>query len=131
MIYITVYNLHTQHHVCVCVFAVPPKIESFSFPGNIQSGARVHVTCVVSEGDSPVKIVWKKDGMPLSSYRDLDVATNQISEYDLALRISSASPVHNGNYTCEASNSAAKASRTERLLVHGTEIVHDVAGGKK
>lgn len=78
------------------------------------------MTCVVSEGDSPIHIVWHKDGKPLASYRELDVATNQISEYDLALRIPSASPAHNGNYTCLATNDAAKAMRTERLLVHGT-----------
>jgi hypothetical protein len=107
--------------VLTVTFAVPPRIESFSFPENIQAGARVHVTCVVSEGDPPVRIVWLKDGRPLGSYRELDAATNQIGEFDLALRITSASPAHNGNYTCLASNDAAKTSRTARLLVHGTQ----------
>ncbi|KAK2587184.1 hypothetical protein KPH14_002930 [Odynerus spinipes] len=94
---------------------VPPKIEPFSFPANPQEGARVHVTCVVSEGDSPLKITWLKDGRPL---RPQEAKTHHIGEFDLALRIQSASTAHNGNYTCVASNDAAKTSRTASLLVH-------------
>ncbi|XP_011880278.1 PREDICTED: Down syndrome cell adhesion molecule-like protein Dscam2 isoform X4 [Vollenhovia emeryi] len=94
---------------------VPPKIDAFSFPDNIQAGARVHVTCVVSEGDSPLKITWLKDGRPLKLR---DANTHQIGDFDLALRIASATTAHNGNYTCVASNDAAKTSRTASLLVH-------------
>ncbi|KAK0086036.1 hypothetical protein PV325_004017 [Microctonus aethiopoides] len=94
---------------------VPPRIEPFSFPANIQSGARVHVTCVVSQGDIPVKITWLKDGRPL---KPREATTHQIDEYDLALRIQSASPIHDGNYTCVASNDAAKVTHTAPLLVH-------------
>ncbi|KAG7198654.1 hypothetical protein KM043_006011 [Ampulex compressa] len=86
-----------------------------SFPANIQAGARVHVTCVVSEGDSPLKITWLKDGRPLNSK---EATTHHIGEFDLALRIPSASTAHNGNYTCVASNDAARTSRTASLLVH-------------
>lgn len=75
------------------------------------------MTCVVSEGDGPVKITWLKDGHPL---KPREATTHQIDEYDLALRIASASPMHNGNYTCLASNDAAKVFRTAPLLVHGT-----------
>lgn len=95
-------------------FTVPPKIEPFSFPANIQAGTRVHVTCVVSEGDAPLKIQWLKDSSPAS-----DVATHQIGDFDLALRIVNATPRHSGNYTCEASNAAARAAHTAVLLVHG------------
>lgn len=101
-----------------CNFAVPPKINPFNFPADVQAGARVHVTCVVSEGDSPLRIVWLKDGGPLNP-RAVD--THQSGEFDLALKIHSASPEHNGNYTCVASNDAANTSRTERLEVHGTK----------
>ncbi|KAG5331914.1 DSCL protein, partial [Acromyrmex charruanus] len=94
---------------------VPPKIDPFSFPDNIQAGARVHVTCAVSEGDSPLKITWLKDGRSL---KPREATTHQIGEFDLALRIQSASTAHNGNYTCVASNDAAKTSRTASLLVH-------------
>ena len=112
------------------LFAVPPRIDYFTFPENIQAGARVHVTCVVSEGDPPVRIVWLKDGKPLSGYHDLSstTTTNQIGEFDLALRINSASPAHNGNYTCLASNDAAKASHTARLLVHGMKMTNKFDG---
>lgn len=75
------------------------------------------MTCVVSEGDGPVKISWLKDGRPLKSR---EATTHQIDEYDLALRIQSASPIHDGNYTCVATNDAAKVSQTSPLLVHGT-----------
>lgn len=74
------------------------------------------MTCVVSEGDGPVKIAWLKDGRPL---KPREATTHQIDEYDLALRIQSASPIHDGNYTCVATNDAAKVSRTSPLLVHG------------
>ncbi|XP_067203911.1 cell adhesion molecule Dscam2-like isoform X2 [Linepithema humile] len=94
---------------------VPPKIDPFSFPDNIQAGARVHVTCAVSEGDSPLKITWLKDGRSL---KPREASTHHIGEFDLALRIQSASTAHNGNYTCVASNDAAKTSRTASLLVH-------------
>ncbi|KAI4491203.1 hypothetical protein M0802_010299 [Mischocyttarus mexicanus] len=97
---------------------VPPKIDPFSFPTNPQEGSRVHVTCVVSEGDSPMKITWLKDGKPLELK---EATTHQIGDFDLALRIQRASTAHNGNYTCVASNEAAKTSRTASLKVHGTQ----------
>lgn len=78
----------------------------------------MHVTCAVSEGDSPLKITWLKDGKPL---KPREANTHQIGEFDLALRIQSASTAHDGNYTCVASNDAAKTSRTASLLVHGTQ----------
>ncbi|KAG8238283.1 hypothetical protein J437_LFUL018191, partial [Ladona fulva] len=116
---------------------VPPKIEPFSFPENIQAGSRVHVTCVVSEGDSPLRIEWTKDGRPVrpGSVGDMGgmghahmgastqdpaslMSTYQIGEFDLALRIVSVSPAHNGNYTCKAGNEAASTVRSALLLVH-------------
>lgn len=104
----------------VDVIAVPPKIEPFSFPDNIQAGARVHVVCVVSEGDAPMKITWLKDGHALKSG---EAVTHQIEDYDLSLRIKKASTDHNGNYTCVASNDAAKTAHTAPLLVHGTSEI--------
>ncbi|XP_076760631.1 cell adhesion molecule Dscam2 isoform X3 [Xylocopa sonorina] len=94
---------------------VPPKIDPFSFPANIQEGARVHVACVVSEGDTPLRITWLKDGRPLNS---TETTTHHFGEYDLTLMIQSATTAHNGNYTCVASNDAAETSRTASLLVH-------------
>lgn len=44
----------------------------------------------------------------------------QIDKYDSSLRIHKATTAHNGNYTCVASNDAAKAAHTQTLLVHGT-----------
>lgn len=78
----------------------------------------MHVVCVVSDGDSPLKITWLKDGRPLNS---TETTTHQIGNYDLALMIQSATTAHNGNYTCVASNDAAETSRTASLLVHGTQ----------
>ncbi|XP_048512285.1 Down syndrome cell adhesion molecule-like protein Dscam2 isoform X3 [Athalia rosae] len=106
---------HSDSQTVQIEVKVPPKIEPFSFPANIQAGARVHVTCVVSEGDAPIKITWLKDGRSL---KPEEVTTHQIGEYDLALRIQSASPAHDGNYTCVASNDASKSTHTALLLVH-------------
>ncbi|GLG93649.1 Down syndrome cell adhesion molecule-like protein Dscam2 [Gryllus bimaculatus] len=105
---------------------VPPKIEPFSFPANIQEGARVHVTCVVSEGDSPLKIEWLKDGRALAAEDAASISTYQIGDYDLALRLVSAAPDHNGNYTCVATNEAASTSYTALLLVHGNPVISAV-----
>ena len=76
------------------------------------------MVCVVSEGDSPLKITWLKDGRPLNS---TETTTHHIGEYDLTLMIQSATTANNGNYTCVASNDAAETSRTASLLVHGTQ----------
>ncbi|CAG2054815.1 unnamed protein product, partial [Timema podura] len=97
----------------------PPKIEPFSFPANIQEGARVHLTCVVSQGDTPLNLEWLKEGRPLAGEEADGATTYQIGEFDLALRISSVAPHHNGNYTCVAWNEAARSARTALLLVHG------------
>ncbi|CAH0767134.1 unnamed protein product [Bemisia tabaci] len=94
---------------------VPPKIDPFSFPESVQAGSRVHVTCVVSEGDSPIQLEWLKDGHPLDISNG---RTHKISAFDLALIISNARPEHNGNYTCFAFNEAARTSRSAQLLVH-------------
>lgn len=99
-------------------FAVPPKIDPFNFPTNIQEGVRVHVTCAVSQGDAPVKIQWLKDGRPLKVG---EATTHQIDAFDLSLKIERALKAHEGNYTCVASNDAATISHTAPLLVHGTD----------
>ncbi|KZC07456.1 Down syndrome cell adhesion molecule-like protein Dscam2 [Dufourea novaeangliae] len=98
---------------------VPPKIDPFSFPNNTQEGQRLHVTCAVREGDSPLKITWLKDGRPVEPS---EATTHHIGDFYLALKIPSASTAHNGNYTCVASNDAAETSRTAALLVHGNSV---------
>lgn len=43
------------------LFSEPPVIDSFHFSKRKQ-GDRVVVSCVVSTGDLPIEITWKKDG---------------------------------------------------------------------
>lgn len=98
-------------------FPVPPKIEHFSFPPDIQQGSRVLVTCVVSSGDLPLRIEWLFEGSPVLPD---GVTTYTHGEDDLSLRIASAAPRHSGNYTCVARNQAAQVSHEAALIVHGT-----------
>ena len=88
----------------------------------------MHVTCVVSDGDTPLTIEWLKDGRPLHKYQadKSEMRTHQVDQFDSALMIVGVSQEHNGNYTCRANNSAASVSRSDRLLVHGTSRVGDV-----
>jgi hypothetical protein len=58
-------------------FAEPPSIDPFRFPKRKQ-GERVRVTCFVSRGDSPMTIMWCKDGEEIPP--DLGVVI-RVSDY--------------------------------------------------
>lgn len=76
------------------------------------------MACVVTQGDSPVKIRWVKSGRPVQEHSPL-VTTHHIDEFDLALQIRNAVADHNGNYTCIADNAVASTSHTASLVVNG------------
>ncbi|KAK7466725.1 hypothetical protein BaRGS_00037167, partial [Batillaria attramentaria] len=92
----------------------PPVIDAFSFPSRKQ-GDRIVVTCVISSGDLPITIAWEKDGKSIP--HDLGVMVQKLGTYSSMLSIADASPKHDGNYTCHASNAAASASYTAPLHV--------------
>lgn len=100
----------------LCV-TVPPKISPFAFQMDLHLGNRAGVQCLVTNGDLPLTIEWRKDWGPLDS----DVNVQQLGEFTSSLSIESLRPHHAGNYTCLATNSAAQASHSSRLLVNGNQ----------
>ncbi|XP_038657399.1 Down syndrome cell adhesion molecule homolog isoform X1 [Scyliorhinus canicula] len=105
-------QLSTSQSVYVAV-KVPPFIQPFEFP-RFSIGQRVFIPCVVISGDLPIRITWQKDGrsIPVS----LGVTIDKI-DFTSSLRISNLSLMHNGNYTCIASNDAAAVEHQSQLIV--------------
>ncbi|NXS71080.1 DSCL1 protein, partial [Pandion haliaetus] len=92
---------------------VPPLIQPFEFPP-ASIGQLLYIPCVVSSGDMPIHITWRKDGHVILSGSGVTIESK---EFMSSLQISSVSLKHNGNYTCIASNDAATVSRERQLIV--------------
>ncbi|XP_078416436.1 cell adhesion molecule DSCAM isoform X3 [Cetorhinus maximus] len=105
-------QLSTSQSVYVAV-KVPPFIQPFEFP-RFSIGQRVFIPCVVISGDLPIRITWQKDGRPIPA--SLGVTIDKI-DFTSSLRISNLSLMHNGNYTCIASNDAAAVEHQSQLIV--------------
>ncbi|XP_066567577.1 cell adhesion molecule DSCAML1 [Amia ocellicauda] len=104
------FSIHQSVHVTV---KVPPLIQPFEFPP-ASIGQLLYIPCVVSSGDMPIRITWRKDGQVIVSGSGVTIETK---EFMSSLQISSVSLKHNGNYTCIASNDAATVSRERQLIV--------------
>ncbi|GFV37584.1 down syndrome cell adhesion molecule-like protein Dscam2 [Trichonephila clavipes] len=100
----------------------PPVVEPFSFASALSEGKRATVTCVVSSGDLPIRISWMKDGQPLPD--DLRGSISTVNEFTSTLSFSSVSQIHNGNYTCIASNPVASRNHTATMIVKGVKYHH-------
>lgn len=100
---------------------VPPLIQPFEFPP-ASIGQLLYIPCVVSSGDMPIRITWRKDGQVIISGSGVTIESK---EFMSSLQISSVSLKHNGNYTCIATNDAATVSRERQLIVRG-----ELGGGK-
>ncbi|KAJ6653158.1 hypothetical protein lerEdw1_010031 [Lerista edwardsae] len=92
---------------------VPPLIQPFEFPP-ASIGQLLYIPCVVSSGDMPIRITWRKDGQVIISGSGVTIESK---EFMSSLQISSVSLKHNGNYTCIATNDAATVSRERQLIV--------------
>lgn len=94
---------------------MPPLIQPFEFPP-ASIGQLLYIPCVVSSGDMPIRITWRKDGQVIISGSGVTIESK---EFMSSLQISSVSLKHNGNYTCIASNAAATVTRERQLIVRG------------
>nr|CAD7578394.1 unnamed protein product [Timema californicum] len=94
----------------------PPEIAPFQFPSNLQEGMRAQVSCSIISGDFPISITWRKDAGPLP--QDADVHEQQ-HQFVSNLLFGNLAARHSGHYTCIASNAAAVANFTARLVVRG------------
>ncbi len=72
--------------------------------------------CSIRLGDVPITISWLKDGEPIPP--GIGITESQTA-FSRSLLISDASPVHDGNYTCVASNMVATVNYTTELVVLG------------
>lgn len=102
-------------HTLPLPLTVPPLIQPFEFPP-ASIGQLLYIPCVVSSGDMPIHITWRKDGHVILSGSGVTIESK---EFMSSLQISSVSLKHNGNYTCIASNDAATVSRERQLIVRG------------
>ena len=96
-------------------------VEPFSFPNDLIANRRAGVACIVSAGDLPITISWKKDGLPLSTDLGVTISTNDFTSF---LSFTQVTRKHNGNYTCLAENPATKANYTAALMVQGMNILY-------
>uniref|UniRef100_T1JA73 Down syndrome cell adhesion molecule-like protein Dscam2 n=1 Tax=Strigamia maritima TaxID=126957 RepID=T1JA73_STRMM len=97
---------------------VPPTILPFSFQDeHLLEGMLASVSCVVSRGDLPLSLSWEKDGLPLVPSAAKGVNIMAHGDSMSILSIGPAFPVHNGNYTCVASNVASTMRYTAHLSV--------------
>lgn len=109
------------------ILPVPPVIEPFSFPGEgLPEGTRTRMVCGVSRGDPPLQIHWLKDGHKLAAH--LAVNVSALDPYSSLLSISSLTEAHSGEYTCVASNPAARVRYTSKLQVKGESMRLDTPG---
>lgn len=118
----SIFNSYTCHHKIVKVnsniILVPPKIAHFDFgdePSNY--GDTASVSCIVTSGDSPINFKWLFDSKPISEVAG--ISTVKLGKRNSAMTIDSVNGRHAGNYTCQASNSAATINYTAVLVVNG------------
>jgi Down syndrome cell adhesion molecule-like protein 1 len=78
---------------------------------------RTRIICGISKGDSPLRLVWLKDGENLLPA--LGANTSSLDQYTSILSISSLSHLNSGEYTCVASNQASEVRYTASLQVKG------------
>lgn len=122
---------------------MPPRITPFNFGDDIQEGMRVQTMCTSTQGDQPFNITWYRDSKPLRVGEQIDpkssyssssssissnhrhnfdertIEINTIQSYSSILTIHNITSQHNGNYTCQISNSAGMVEFTVSLSVSG------------
>ncbi|KAF8765093.1 Down syndrome cell adhesion molecule like protein [Argiope bruennichi] len=97
-----------------------PKIKSFHFSNDLDSGMRESVQCAVVYGDPPFDFKWFKDGKPLMDERDISI--HKTNEFTSNLAITKVNANSNGNYTCKVSNSKGFDEKWAVLSVKGSNF---------
>ncbi|XP_035702855.1 Down syndrome cell adhesion molecule-like protein Dscam2 isoform X2 [Folsomia candida] len=115
---------------------VPPTVVPFSFPREVKEGEKIFVTCVVSQGDAPMRLQWlknaqvvgdttasprkeNKSGVKHPSDLRSDLSIHRIGDSDaLVLQITHVKFEHGSNWTCKAKNPFGTQEYTQQLVVH-------------
>lgn len=103
---------------------VPPRIVPFSFDEPIFSGQSAQITCLVSEGDTPLNISWwfhESDELPLSPLPN-GISVNKMGNKLSMLFIENTSSYFAGHYVCLVENRAGRSKYTASLNVHGNPL---------
>lgn len=119
---------------------MPPTVVPFSFPREVKEGEKIFVTCVVSQGDAPMRLQWlknaqvvgdttasprkeNKSGVKHPSDLRSDLSIHRIGDSDaLVLQITHVKFEHGSNWTCKAKNPFGTQEYTQQLVVHGKTI---------
>lgn len=96
---------------------VLPRIEPVHIANRIRAGETAQITCLVSQGDSPIDISWSFQGSELSNQKG--IYTSKIGKKLSVLMIDPITSLHTGNYTCTVRNPAGTVNYTTSLNVFG------------
>uniref|UniRef100_A0A1A9V525 Ig-like domain-containing protein n=1 Tax=Glossina austeni TaxID=7395 RepID=A0A1A9V525_GLOAU len=105
-------------HSAKLIVNVPPKISPFSTGSEaVHLGHYITYQCTISEGDIPLNILWTLNNQPLFNDDNDDILIVKMGRRSSVLTIESVTARNAGNYTCQGSNKAGKASYTVQLRV--------------
>lgn len=111
-------------------FLVPPRIAPFNFDEPIFAGQAAQITCLVSEGDLPLDILWSYNGVSKKSMSELGISTNRFGQKSSQLLIESTAAEHRGNYTCTAKSLSGlqlSSHYSTELNIHGKDSLKTVS----
>lgn len=98
-----------------------PKLKPFESTLHVLSGDSVGITCIATEGDTPISFLWTKDGSLTNSLLAMGISTS--NPFLSVLGITEVTFDHRGLYSCIASNSVGFSSATVQLEVDGNFCV--------
>jgi hypothetical protein len=116
----TVQQICWHHHMTYASIPEPPSIYPFSIESGVRLGERLGLQCLVTKGDTPLKIVWFKDEDEVLNLELPALMVRKLGEFSSTLLIEQLSMEHGGRYTCKASNRASEATHSVVLAVNGT-----------
>lgn len=82
------------------------------------------MSCIVTSGDFPITFKWLFNNKPISEVSG--ISTVKLGKRNSAMTIDSVNGRHAGNYTCQASNSAATVNYTAVLIVNGIWVWQNI-----
>ncbi|XP_062527453.1 cell adhesion molecule Dscam2 isoform X27 [Bombyx mori] len=96
---------------------VLPQIHPFTFgEESANAGDTVGVQCMVTKGDTPINMTWLLNGKPVQQIPGITVT--KIGHKSSSLSIDSVASIHNGVYTCSATNIGGHANYSSELTVN-------------
>lgn len=105
------------YYMCLSI-SVKPILEPMH-DRSVSEGRSIRVTCTLSDGDKPVKMLWLKDGRSVIGDGSNGITVTE-HDYISIMTIDDVNyPRHDGNYTCVASNKAATVNHTVSVKVKG------------